>query len=238
MTNKILIVDDETELVDVMRTFFQYEGYSVLCAYDGENALKLIDDSVDIVLLDVMMPRLNGLQVCKAIRQKYSTPILFLTAKTGDQDQIDGFLCGADDYVKKPFTLPVLLHRIKALQNRNKMNHQVQMKNILSVGSFSIHLDSNQLFFRSTEIQLTRIEFQLLVYLASRHVVRSLKEMYENVWDEEYSKCKVNTVMVHLNHLKIKLPKKANGESYIKNIWGKGYIFDIEEDTIDVLTKS
>lgn len=224
----ILVVDDDTEIRDVIHVYLRNEGHSVLEAGDGLEALeRLAQHEVGLVILDVMMPRMDGIKACMKIREKYSVPIIMLSAKEGDVDKIMGLSIGADDYVTKPFNPMELIARVKAQLRRQKMlavkeaaNGQIAIRELV--------IDSAKHFvsIRGQAVLLTPLEFSILKLLAtSPGQVFSADAIYEAVWKERvgYSD---NTVMVHIRNLREKLELNPKKPEYIKTIWGVGYKMD------------
>src|SRR5690625_359995 len=227
MGTTILIVDDDKDIVALLELYLKNEGYKIFKGYDGEEALKIIDQqSIDLVILDVMMPKIDGLEVCKQIRNSQNTPILMLSAKVEDMDKIIGLMTGADDYMGKPFNPLELVARVKALLRRSTMQ-----KNILNTDEISIHsliIDRKKHTVKTDEqyLNLTPIEFNILYLFASNPGrVYSSEEIFEHVWNEEgYGVSK--TVMVHVSNLREKLEKATKGEKIIQTVWGVGYKID------------
>lgn len=227
MGTTILIVDDDKDIVALLELYLKNEGYKIFKGYDGEEALKIIDQqSIDLVILDVMMPKIDGLEVCKQIRKSQNTPILMLSAKVEDMDKIIGLMTGADDYMGKPFNPLELVARVKALLRRSTMQ-----KNTLNTDEISIHsliIDRKKHTVKTDEqyLNLTPIEFNILYLFASNPGrVYSSEEIFEHVWNEEgYGVSK--TVMVHVSNLREKLEKATKGEKIIQTVWGVGYKID------------
>jgi len=227
MGTTILIVDDDKDIVALLELYLKNEGYKIFKGYDGEEALKIIDQqSIDLVILDVMMPKIDGLEVCKQIRNSQNTPILMLSAKVEDMDKIIGLMTGADDYMGKPFNPLELVARVKALLRRSTMQ-----KNTLNTDEISIHsliIDRKKHTVKTDEqyLNLTPIEFNILYLFASNPGrVYSSEEIFEHVWNEEgYGVSK--TVMVHVSNLREKLEKATKGEKIIQTVWGVGYKID------------
>ncbi len=224
---KLLIVDDEKELVAITKKYFEYEKYTVEVAYSGYEALQVLDDTFDLLILDISMPNMDGIEVCRRVRQTSNLPIIFLTAKAEEGDMIQGLTSGADDYITKPVTLPVLMSHVKAAIRRYRnlfpTNHTLFFTSI----NFRFDRVRYEVYYRNVRIALTKIEFSILLYLAENsHEVKSLCDIYENVWEEQFYKCYTNTVMVHINNVKNKLLKQIGTDRFIKNVWGKGYKFE------------
>ncbi|MBO1004855.1 response regulator transcription factor [Pseudogracilibacillus auburnensis] len=229
MKTTILIVDDDREIAELIQFYLENEGYNVLKGYDGEEALTIIaEKSIDLLILDVMMPKIDGLEVCKKVREKHPIPILMLSAKVEDMDKIVGLMTGADDYMGKPFNPLEVVARVKALLRRVHM----QMKSTesttdqLFIHSLVINKKNHVVQVEGKKVNLTPIEFDILYLLASRPSrVFSSEEIFEHVWNEEaYGISK--TVMIHISNLRKKLEDATNGEKIIQTVWGVGYKID------------
>lgn len=227
---RVLVVDDEKEIVELLTIYLKNESYDVLQAFDGVEALDLIakNDDIDLVLLDIMMPKKNGLEVLEEIRkQGLNFPVIFLTAKATDTDKITGLFAGADDYVAKPFNPLEVIARIKSLFRRQQLlNQPPQAKDTskVEVGSITIEKDSHTVTTLSGhDVQLTGSEFDIL-YLLATHLnqVFSAEDILQEVWPEG-NKPSSQTVMVHVSHLRDKLEAATNGEKIVKTVWGLGY---------------
>lgn len=227
MNKSVLIIDDDKEIVDLLDVYLRNEGYDIHKAYDGEEALtKLAGERIDVMVLDVMMPKLNGLEVCKQVRKTSNIPILMLSAKAEDMDKIIGLMTGADDYMIKPFNPLELVVRVKALLRRASFQSsapQVNSKDCIRIHSLEISKKNHTVKVENEFIKLTSIEFDILYLLASHPGrVYSSDEIFELVWKENgvgLSK----TVMVHISNLREKLEEATNGEKLIQTVWGVGY---------------
>lgn len=226
MANKILIVDDDNEIRKITGIYLENEGYEVFKAENGEKALKIIaEDEIDLVLLDIMMPGMNGIETCIKIRENNIMPIIFLSAKAEDLDKIQGLASGADDYITKPFNAMELLARVKSQLRRytRYSTHQNIGKNIIEIGNLTINSDTRQVFVGDKEVRLTPKEFDILELLASnKGVVFSIEKIYERVWGEDFYKSD-NTVMVHITKIREKIEEDSKKPIYIKTVWGVGY---------------
>lgn len=225
---KILVVDDEREIVELLTIYLRKEGYLVSKAYDGISALKKIEeiDNIDLVILDIMMPKKDGLSVLKAIKESdKDIPVLLLSAKGSDSDKIVGLTQGADDYVVKPFHPLEIMARVKLLLKRyDKQNDNKNDNEILSVKSLRIDKNSHEVITASgNRVDLTVLEFGILYLLASHlNKVFSAEDIFEKVWQED-SVVSAKTVMVHVSHLRDKLEKATGGEKIVETVWGVGY---------------
>lgn len=229
----ILIIDDEKEIRDLIGIYLTNEGYIVLKAADGIEGLKsLKENTVHLVVLDIMMPRLDGIQACLKIRETRNVPIIMLSAKSQDMDKIMGLTTGADDYVTKPFQPLELVARIKSqLRRYLRLNHTdgdpqqnaVQQMDIISIDDILINVSTHEVTVEGKEIRLTPREFSILELLARNPgVVFSTEKIYERVWNETFYESE-NTVMVHIRNLREKLENIPRSPRYIKTVWGVGY---------------
>ncbi|MBU5674643.1 response regulator transcription factor [Paenibacillus brevis] len=227
LSQKILIADDNDEIREIVRVLLESENYDVIEAEDGDVAVAKVDESVDLIILDIMMPGKSGFKACMEIREKSSAPILFLTAKTNDSDKYLAFSSGSDDYMSKPFSYTELVTRVKALLRRYyvyKGKDKPLSANTISIGELSISTASNEVSISGEEITLTEIEYKILMLLAeNRKKIFSAQNIYESVWEEPYFYNCNNTVMVHIRNLRSKLEKNPQSPEYIKTVWGKGY---------------
>ena len=216
---RILVVDDETRLRDLLRIVLENRGYAVDEAENGMQALDVFTDNpADMVILDVMMPGMDGFECCRKLREVSSCPILMLTAKGEDYDQVQGFDCGADDYIIKPFTPVVLVARVEALFRRSF----AEPRNIF--GSLKIDPDAREVSVDGASIPLSRKEYDLLIYLANNdNISLSRDQILEYVWGYDYLGSS-NTVDTHINRLRSKLGKCG---SYIATLRGYGYRFEV-----------
>ena len=226
---KILVADDDKEIVELISIYLHNEGYEEVKAYDGKEAMEYVRSTPDIglLILDIMMPELDGMQVVKALRKESQIPIIMLTAKTTDMDKIKGLVAGADDYITKPFNPLEVMARVKSLLRRTKMTAASEQPDILEVRSLSINRDSHEVkTLDGGDIQLTALEFGILYLLASHpNRVFSADEIFERVWKQE-SVVSAKTVMVHVSHLRDKIEEATGGEKIIQTVWGVGYKID------------
>ena len=219
---KIIVVDDETRIRDLLRIILESRGFKVIEAKNGQEAVEEAKaNAPDLIILDVMMPAMDGFESCRRIREFSDCPILMLTAKGEDYDQIEGFDCGADDYVIKPFTPMVLEVRVKALLRRSERQGSKE-----KFGRLNIDEDARQVWVDGDEVLCNRKEFDLLFYLSrNENISLSRNQILENVWGYDYLGT-ANTVDAHINRLRSKL--KDCG-SYITTIRGYGYRFEVNE---------
>lgn len=224
MESNILVVDDEKEIRELIAINLSNEGYNVFKASSGLEAIEIFEhNTVHLIVLDIMMPGIDGFEVCRRIRQKSNIPILMLSAKSENMDKVEGILTGADDYLIKPFDSLELSVRVKALLRRAYyFNHTNVVSNCIEVQSLLIDKDTHKVTCEGKEIVLTATEFGILYLLASnRGKVFPSEEIFEKVWNEKYFDSN-NTVMVHVSRLREKL-KRYTGEKIIHTIWGVGY---------------
>ena len=222
---KILIADDAKDIRELLRLMLEDAGYQVVTAVNGKEAVDKIDDSISLVILDVMMPKISGIDACARIRTITDIPVLFLTAKSAESDLVEGFEAGGDDYLTKPFSSTELLLRVKALLKRPHMN--VADKDETSkivIQDIVLDKDLQQVIRDGKEIPLTEIEYRILLLLASnRNRIFTAKEIYENVWQEAFMPNSTNTVMVHIRNIRKKLGDTGPSPKYLHNSWGRGY---------------
>jgi len=229
MSNElILVVDDEKTLVKALSFNLEKEGFRVEKAYDGEEALqKAFDLKPDIIVLDLMLPEIDGFEVCRRIRKKLETPIIMLTARTDDIDKVLGLELGADDYLTKPFNSRELVARIKAILRRSAFREE-EAKKLLQIGRLQIDLLQHRVRIEDKDINLTTKEFALLSFLAANAGnVYSREQLLEQIWGYDYYG-DVRTVDVHIRHLREKIEKDPGNPELILTIWGTGY--KIRED--------
>ena len=226
---KILIVDDEPDIREVVSILLGSEGYGIVQAENGARALELVkeDRGIDLVIMDIMMPGMDGIQTCAAIRNESTVPVLFLTAKSQDQDKIDAYSMGGDDYLVKPFSQTELLMKVKSLLRRYK-EYQPRVFRTQSVTALAgdILLDSKHrcAVKAGKRVPLTDKEYAITrFFVEHRGEIVGNKDLYEDVWEDSYLPSDGNTVMVHILNLRKKLEDDANHPVLIKTIWGKGY---------------
>ncbi len=225
---KILLVDDEFDIRNLVKIFLQNDNYEIIEAEDGVEALEKIDDSFDLVLLDSMMPRLNGVDTCLKMREKFNMPIIFLTAKSEDMDKFTGFSSGADDYITKPFNPIDLISRVKANIRRYRVyGEPLSNDDEIILDDLIVNLSAKTLLKNGEQVKLTKIEFSILeLFLKNRKRVFSLDQIYQNVWGEESVLNAESTVSVHIRNLRSKLEDDISNPKYIKTVWGSGYRVD------------
>lgn len=232
MSKKILVVDDEASIVKLVQFNLQKEGYQVEVAYDGEMALKMVDQfKPDLVVLDLMLPKIDGLEVCRRLRQeKRHIPILMLTAKTDELDKVLGLELGADDYMTKPFSPRELLARVKAIFRRIEVlrseTQEQKEQSLIKIGHLQIDSEGYVVLRDQEEIDLTPKEFELLLYMANhRGKVLSRDQLLNAVWNYDYVGDS-RIVDVHVSHLRDKIETDTRNPVYIKTVRGIGYKFE------------
>ena len=227
MAKKVLVVDDEKLIVKGIRFSLEQEGMEVDCAYDGEEALECIHNKdYDIVLLDLMLPKLSGMEVCQQVREFSDVPIIMLTAKGEDMDKILGLEYGADDYITKPFNILEVKARIKAIIRRtSRPAAQEEKAKVVEVGDLKLDCESRRVFIAGKEINLTAKEFDVLELLVfNPNKVYSRENLLNMVWGYEYPG-DVRTVDVHIRRLREKIEANPSEPKYVHTKWGVGYYF-------------
>ncbi len=222
----ILVCDDDKEIVDAIEIYLQQEGYHILKAYDGEQALEVIkNNEVHLLIIDVMMPRLDGIRATLKIRENSSIPIIILSAKSEDADKILGLNVGADDYVTKPFNPLELVARVKSQIRRYTQlgNAAETSQRIYQVGGLVINDDLKEVTVDGDFVKLTPIEYNILLLLVKNQgKVFSINQIYENIWNEDAIGAD-NTVAVHIRHIREKIEINPKEPRYLKVVWGVGY---------------
>ena len=225
MTN-ILVVDDEKEIADLIEIYLKNENYQVYKYYNSKNIPKDLENiNIDLAILDVMMPDLDGFSICQKIREKYNFPIIFVTAKVEDIDKINGLSIGGDDYITKPFQPLELVARVKAqLRRYKKYNNREEDHNIIDFRGIVINNETHECYFNNQKLSLTPIEFLILwVLCENRGKVVKNEELFMQVWKDKYFEKDNNTIMVHIRHLREKMNDHGKNPKYIKTVWGEGY---------------
>ena len=224
----ILIVDDNREIVDSLGKLLALEGYGIVTAYDGMEALEQLEkNKIDLILLDVMMPRLNGLSALMKIRENYKIPAIILSAKTEESDKVSGLILGADDYISKPYNAAELIARVKAqLRRYNAWGGGSPKEEKDKIVNGGLVLDKKQriVIAEGKEARLTATEYKILALLMENAgQVFPAEQIYESVWNEEATYAVENTVMVHIRHIREKIEIDTKNPKYIKVVWGIGY---------------
>lgn len=223
----ILVVDDEHEIANIVALYLQSDEYRVFKCYNGEEALRCVDmNNIDLAILDVMLPDIDGFEILRRIRNKYTFPVIMLTAKVDATDRITGLTLGADDYIPKPFNPLELVARVKAqLRRYTKYNDGVKNSaDIIDFAGLVLNRASHECIYNERALTLTPIEFDILWLLCeNKGKVISSEELFRQVWKEEYFKNSNNTVMVHIRHLREKMSGPTGKCDFIKTVWGVGY---------------
>lgn len=228
----ILVCDDDKEIVKAIEIYLAKEGYNVFKAYDGNECLEILQkNKVQLVILDIMMPKKDGIETINEIREKYSIPVIMLSAKSEDEDKIKGLDMGADDYVTKPFNPQELIARVNSLLRRyTKLGSAIEEEeeNIFRVGDLEIDDNLKQVKINDQEIKLTPTEYKILKFLTeNKGKVYSINQIYENIWAEDCYGAE-NIIAVHIRHIREKIEINPKEPKYLKVIWGVGY--KIEKD--------
>ncbi|MEO4053009.1 response regulator transcription factor [Solibacillus sp. CAU 1738] len=226
MISKILIVDDDKEIRNLISVYLENEGMQTQKVENAIEALKILEEKAfDLIILDIMMPKMDGIQACMKIREERSMPIIMLSAKSEDMDKIQGLTAGADDYLSKPFNPLELIARVKSqLRRYKKYNTDSSIdKSVIEIGDLVVNTDTRQVFVQEKEVRLTPKEFDILELLSrNKGRVLSVAKIYEAVWKEDFYKSD-NTVMVHITKIRNKIEEDPKQPIYIKTIWGVGY---------------
>ena len=229
MPEKILIIDDEQDIADLLEVYLKNENYIVHKFYCVKDAMQCIEGGdIDLAILDVMLPDMNGFSLCQFIREKYTYPIIMLTAKIEETDNITGLTLGADDYVTKPFRPLEVVARVKAqLRRYKKYSPTANVEKIQSELSYSklrLNIQTHECLLDGEAVALTPTEFSILhVLLANAGNVVSIEDLFHAVWKDEYYSKNSSTITVHIRHLREKLKDTSDAPQYIKTIWGVGY---------------
>lgn len=237
-TQTILIVEDDPDIRDGVRILLVGEGYHILEAENGSQALQIFEkmgDSIDLVILDVMMPGMSGLRVCEELRKTSTVPILFLTAKSQESDKLIGLTAGGDDYLAKPFSFAELLARVKALVRRycvyrgKEQPTQSTENKFIESNGIRLALDCNRVWVDGTEVDLTKTEYGILrLLMQNPERIFPVQVLYEEVWNEPYYYVSNGTVMVHIRNLRMKVEEDPQKPTRVLTAWGKGYRFGTE----------
>jgi len=224
---KILVCDDDKEIVEAIEIYLTQDGHQVLEAYDGIEAVEILKkESVDLLIMDIMMPGMDGVAACTEIRQHSVAPILFLTAKAQPGDMSDAYGSGGDDYLVKPFSNHELFLRVESLIRRYRVYHGKGDAPTV-IDALEINRDKGTVCKNGRAVEMTKTEFELLQYLiANRGTSVSARKLYEDVWHEKFLPSSANTVMVHILKLRKKLEDDPSNPTLIRTVWGKGYQID------------
>ena len=233
MSKKILIIEDDEDIREGVRLLLESEEFSVIEAKNGAEGLELLKPDTALIILDIMMPGMNGLRTCEEIRKVSNVPVLFLTAKARESDKLIGLMAGGDDYLAKPFSYAELLGRVKALIRRytvymgSAFIPEEETEDYLELAGIRINRTYNEVFVEGEEKQLSNIEYQiLLLMMQHKGKIFSAQNLYESIWKEPYFYSCNSTVMVHIRNLRTKIERDPKNPKYIKTLWGKGYRFE------------
>ena len=224
MSENILIVDDDKEIRDLISLYLEADRFYTDKAADGVEALiKLEEKKYSLVILDIMMPKKDGIETIIEIRKKYKMPVIFLTAKSQEIDMINGLTLGADDYISKPFSSLELIARVKAQLRRYTILNLNSDEKIIRVGDLVLNTEMHEVTVKGNEVRLTPTEYKILeVMCRNRNKVFTVEELYEFIWKEKYS-ASDTSIMVHITKLRRKIEKDSKNPEYIKTVWGIGY---------------
>lgn len=220
----ILVVDDEKEIRELIEIYLKNEGYNVITVEDGLQALEVLKkNKTHLIILDIMLPNIDGIQICKRVREDLDVPIIMLSAKREDNDKILGIITGADDYVTKPFNPLELVVRVKAQLRRYLKTTIIAKNNEIVIDDLIINSETHEVTLCGKEIKLTVKEFEILKLLAeNRSVVFSSRNIYESVWNDVFYQSD-STIMTHIKNIREKLGDNVKNPKYIKTVWGVGY---------------
>lgn len=228
MYTKILVVEDEKTIANLIELYLKNENFIVFKCNTGTEAMKVIEnEELDMAILDIMLPDIDGFSICQRIRDSYNFPIIMLTAKDEEMDKITGLTLGADDYITKPFRPLELVARVKAQLRRftkyNQLN-KTQKESVISIGGLLLDKNTHECFLNERPLSLTPTEFSILwVLCENKGQVISSDKLFHKVWGDKYFTNSNNTIMVHIRHLREKMKDSAENPKYIKTVWGVGY---------------
>lgn len=229
MSERILIVDDEKDIADLLEVYLMNENYTIYKYYSAREAMAFIEkEEADLAILDIMLPDIDGFTLCQKIREKYTYPVIMLTAKDEETDKITGLTLGADDYVTKPFRSLELIARVKAQLRRYKKYTPALPQNepakVLAYKKLVLNMQTYECELDGEAVSLTPTEFSILrILLENQGMVVTLEELFHRVWEDEYYSKNSSTITVHVRHLREKLKDTAEKPNYIKTVWGVGY---------------
>lgn len=227
MAYRIMVVDDEPEIVEIIQVLLEGEGYEVVACQSASQALDRSHDAIDLFLLDVKMPFMNGYQLCQKIREHSKAPVLFLSAKGQENDKVIGFSCGGDDYLVKPFSYAELRMRVMALLRRvySYTDAKEKSEGTIHFRDLIVNENRREVQKKGKRIELTDLEYEILHYLIRhKNQVMALSQIYEGVWKEDAYYGVQNTVMVHVRNLRKKIEDDPKDPQIIKTLWGRGYV--------------
>lgn len=223
----ILVCDDDKEIVEAIEIYLSREGYTIFKAYQGEEALNIVkDNEIHLIILDIMMPKMNGIEVAQKVREEKSIPIIMLSAKSEDYDKINGLNSGADDYITKPFSPLELIARVNSQIRRYTSLGSMKKEEentVYKTGNLMINDDTKEIWVEGKEIKVTPTEYNILKFLTkNKGIVFSIEQIYENVWEDEAYGAE-NIIAVHIRHIREKIEINSKEPQYLKVIWGIGY---------------
>lgn len=230
--DKVLLVDDDKEIRNILTIYLNNNECQVVSAENGLEAVEKIDDSFDLVLMDIMMPIMDGMEACRKIREKYTMPIIFLSAKGSDLDRIGGLINGADDYIVKPFNPTEVVARIKANIRRYKILggkkgevfKDYSNNKVIKLRDIELHIDEYKVLKKGETVKLTRSEYEILkLLMENRGIVFNADQIYDRIWNDSGSSFGTNSIVVHIKNLRLKLEDDPKNPELIINIWGVGY---------------
>ncbi|GMX66596.1 vancomycin resistance response regulator transcription factor VanR-I [Paenibacillus elgii] len=229
MCAKVLVVDDEHEITDLIEVYLRNENYEVFKFYSAKEALSCIETTeLDLAILDIMLPDINGFKLCQKIREQYTYPIIMLTAKDEETDKITGLTLGADDYITKPFRPLEMVARVKAQLRRYKKYNTTQSapvtESVIVHSGLVMDVNTHECLLNEKPLELTPTEFSILrILLERKGSVVSAEELFHEIWKDEYYSKSNNTITVHIRHLREKMDDTVEKPKYIKTVWGVGY---------------
>lgn len=229
MSGKILVVDDEKEIADLVTLYLENENFTVIKCYTAMDALRCIEEeTLDMAILDVMLPGMSGLELCRKIREKYQYPVIMLTAKGEEIDKITGLTLGADDYITKPFLPLEMVARVKAQIRRytryNQSENKKREEDVIVHSGLVLNIKTHECTLNERPLALTPTEFSILRILCQQKGnVVSAEELFREIWGDEYYSKSNNTITVHIRHLREKMGDSFEEPKYIKTVWGCGY---------------
>ena len=229
MVDKILIVDDECEIADLVEVYLKNENYEIYKCYSSKDALQCIENTeIDLAILDIMLPEITGYELCQKIREHHTYPVIMLTAKDDETDKIMGLAIGADDYITKPFRPLEMVARVKAQLRRYKRYNlncgEKTLDDVITYGGLVMNIKKHECILNEKPITLTPTEFSILrILLQNKGNVVSSEDIFHQLWQHEYYNKNNNTITVHIRHLREKLNDSSEVPKYIKTVWGVGY---------------
>lgn len=220
---KILIVDDEKDLVTLIKDQLEIKGYEVITSYDGEDGIEKLKFNPNLILLDIMMPKIDGLEFCKIVRDKVNSPILFLSAKSLEKDKIKALKLGGDDYITKPFSMKELVARIEAHLNRERRSFNIKERSTLFDGLFNLDIKNKEFSYKNIPITLSKKEYEIIeLLILNPNQVFSKEQLFDKIWNIE-SDSQISTVTEHIKNIRNKIQKQSKDFNNLETVWGIGY---------------